>query len=101
MALFRVSKAGAGSSLTPEVIAEGGNSYTFTKNYSKVLISINASLGLTGMNYSGAGTVIDQGSASGGGSGRYMEIDNVSSGDTVTATASGAFAGWVIGWGFE
>ena len=101
MALMRVAKASASSSLTPEVLTLSGNTYTFDKAYSKVLMTASATIGLSGLNYTGSGTTVDSGSISGGGSSRYIELDNVSVGDSLTATASGAFAGWFCGWGFE
>ena len=101
MALFQVTKASSGASLTPEVLTLSGNTYTFNKAFSKVLMTASASIGLSGLDYTGSGTTVDSGLVSGGGSSRYIELDNVSVGDTLKATASGAFAGWFCGWGFE
>lgn len=101
MALMRVSKAGGGASLTPEVLTLSGNTYTFDKAYSKVVMTASASIGLSGLNYTGSGTTVDSGSITGAGSSRYIELDNVSIGDTLQATASQAFSGWFCGWGFE
>ena len=101
MALFNTNIGGGGVIGTAESLKFSGNTYTFAKAYSKVYIVGAATIGLTGMTYSGSGSVVQSDFVSGAASCRSLEIDNVSIGDTIALSAGASFAGCFIGFGIE